>query len=140
MCLVSEKIKFCSCVTDSVCKLNNYWILHRYNGGKEFYAIGMPMLPAEYTDANFFVNTQTLVNRLNESDAFDMPIKFKAKDQFEIVINNLSKDQFQRLTYCFIYKKGAWVQETYDVFELMNQYEEFMFGKMKGIKKNKTRK
>ncbi len=28
MCLVSEKIKFCTCVTDSVDKLNNYWILY----------------------------------------------------------------------------------------------------------------
>ena len=135
MCLVSEKIKFCTCVIDSAEKLNNYWILHRFNGKKEEFVLGMPLMPTELYDLNYKVNMQTLATRLNESDAFDMLITFKAKDQFEIVLNNLSKDQDQRLTYCFIFKKGIWVKETFDSFELMNKYDEYAFGKMKGIKK-----
>ena len=135
MCLVSEKIKFCTCLTDSAEKLNNYWILHRFNGKKEEFVLGMPLMPTELYDLNYEINMQTLATRLNESDAFDIPLTFKAKDQFEIVLNNLSKDQNQRLTYCFIFKKGLWVKETFDSFELMNKYDEYAFGKMKGIKK-----
>jgi|688.fasta_scaffold106862_2 hypothetical protein len=135
MCLVSEKIKFCTCLTDSVDKLNNYWILHRFNANKEDFVLGITIMPSEYTDAHFLENTQTLVNRLNAPDAFDMPMTFNEKDQFELVINNHAKEEGQRLTYCFRHTKGAWIKEPYDVFELMNQYDEFMFGKMKGIKK-----
>ena len=135
MCLVSEKIKFCSCITDSFEKLNNYWILHRFTKSKEDFVVGMPIMPSEYFDINFELNIQTLTTRLNETDAFDLPVKFKAKDQFEIVLNNLSKNHGERLTYCFIFKKGKWVKESQDVFELMNKYEEFAFGKIKGAKK-----
>ena len=137
MCLVSEKIKFCTCVTDSVEKLNNYWILHRFNGNKEDLVFGEPLIPELYVlnDMNYEINMQTLATRLNESDAFDIPFTFKSKDQFEIVLNNRSKDENQMLTYCFIFKKGLWVKDTYNSYGLMNNYDEYAFGKMKGIKK-----
>jgi hypothetical protein len=138
MCLVSEKIKFCTCVTDSVDKLNNYWILYRFDKTKDDCIVGMPSMPPEWGDPNFVINNHTLEVRLNEPDAFDIPIKFKAKDQFEIVFNNHSKNEENRLTYCFIFKNGKWIQEEYDVFELMNRYEEFTFGKMKKIKKKQN--
>jgi hypothetical protein len=137
MCLVSEKIKFCTCVTDSAEKLNNYWILHRFNARKDVFVLGMPLIPELYilNDMNYNINMQTLATRLNEPDAFDIPLTFKEKDQFEIVLNNLSKDEYRILTYCFIFKKGLWVKETYDSFRLMNKYDEYAFGKMKGSKK-----
>ena len=72
---------------------------------------------------------------VSEPDAFDIPIKFKAKDQLEIVFNNLSKDFDKRLTYCFIFKKGQWVKTEHAAFELMNRYDEYAFGKLKNAKK-----
>jgi hypothetical protein len=32
------------------------------------------------------------------------------------------------MTFCFRYKKGKWVVEEYDTFELMNHYDELAFG------------
>ncbi len=136
MCLVSDKIKFCTCKSPSPDKLNNYWLLHRFVKGKDLFAMGTPMMPNYLTDPNFIVNNSTLVNRLNEPDAFDFPTAFKPKDQLVIVLNNLAKDYHKRLTYCFKFKNGRWVSEEYDVFELMNRYEEHAFGKMKHIKTN----
>ena len=135
MCIVSNKIKFCTCLSSSVDKLQNYWLLHRFNKGKDLHVLGTPMMPSEYFESNYQLNIDTLSERLNEADAFDIPIKFKENDQLEIMLNNLSEDFTKRLTYCFKYKKGKWIAESFDTFELMNNYDELMFGKLKLIKK-----
>ncbi|KAA5542059.1 hypothetical protein [Adhaeribacter rhizoryzae] len=134
MCVVSDKIKFCTCKSPSIDKLNNYWLLHRWEKDKDEFVLGEPMMPSELTDPDFIINNTTLENRLNEPGAFDFPIVFKPKDQLEIVFNNFAKDDSNRLTYCFRFKKGKWVKEEYDVFELMSHYEEYAFGKMKNFK------
>lgn len=90
--------------------------------------MGMPVMPLDFLQINYKLNAQTIGNRLNEGDAFDKAIVFKPKDQLEIVINNLSVDDRERMTFCFRYKKGKWVHEEYDVFELMNRYDELAFG------------
>ncbi len=70
----------------------------------------------------------TLGDRLNENDAFDKIIEFKPKDQLEIVINNLSDDEVDRMSFCFIFKKGRWIEKEYDTFEIMSHYDELAFG------------
>jgi hypothetical protein len=135
MCIVSDKLKFCTCVSSSTDKLNNYWLLHRFVKDKDLDILGLCIMPSEFSDSNFIMNSLTLQKRLNEPDAFDIPIKFKAKDQLEIVFNNLSKDFDKRLTYCFIFKKGQWVKTEHAAFELMNRYDEYAFGKLKNAKK-----
>lgn len=95
----------------------------------------MPMMPLDFLQPNYQLNSQTLENRLNESDAFDEIIKFKPKDQLEIVINNLAEDEIERMTFCFKYKKGKWVEEEYDTFELMNRYDELAFGNFENLEK-----
>ena len=77
------------------------------------------------------LNQQTLEVRLNESDAFDKIIEFKPKDRLEIVLNNLSKNDLERMKFFFEFKKGKWVSAEFDLFELMNQYDELAFGKFK---------
>ncbi|RAU81877.1 hypothetical protein [Pontibacter arcticus] len=138
MCLVSDNIKFCTCKSSSPDRLNHYWLLHRYNKDKHDFFMGVPMIPSEFTDPNFIINNFTLESRLNEPDAFDFPASFKPKDQLVIVFNNQAKEYDKRLTYCFRFKKGRWVSESYDVFELMNHYDEFAFGKMNHINTNTT--
>jgi hypothetical protein len=32
------------------------------------------------------------------------------------------------MIFCFVYKKGNWVVEEYDPFDLMNRYDELTFG------------
>ena len=89
MCIVSDKIKFCTCVDVSVENLKHYWILYRFNKDKNYDCMGMPMMPTSMRDLSFEENQSTLLNRLNEPDAFDVPLKFKAKDLLEIVIQEI---------------------------------------------------
>jgi hypothetical protein len=136
MCIISDKIKFCSCANDSVEKLKQYWILYRINKEKNDSCLGETMIPTSMIDFNFCENQTSLLNRLNEPDAFDVPMKFKAKDLLEIVINNNSKIQ-DPFTYTFKYKKGKWEAEETDPFEIMNHFDEEKSGKIKNTLKRK---
>ncbi len=134
MCKVSDKIKFCTCVSGSYEDLPHYWLLYRFNKQKDLAYIGMPMFPYDYIQPNFQLNKQTLAVRLNEPDAFDKTIAFKAKDQLKIVINNLL-DETKRMVFSFRYIKGKWVDQDYDTFDLMNHYDEDVFGNFEQLEK-----
>ena len=134
MCVVSDKIKFCACVDGSYEDLPHYWLLHRFNNKKNLIVMGMPVMPLDFLQASYLINAQTLVDRLNETDAFDKIIEFKPKDQLEIVINNLSDDELDRMTFCFIFKKGKWIEKEYDTFEIMSHYDEIAFGDFDELK------
>ena len=137
MCLVSDKIKFCTCVLDSVDKLQHYWIWHHYEKGREESFMGLPMMPTSMTDPNFILNATTLLTRLNEPDAFDFPIQPLNKDLFEIVINNHASDYEKRFTYTFLFKNGKWIASDADCFTIMNHYTEEKSGKIKSALKRK---
>lgn len=139
MCIVSDKIKFCTCTNGSVENLKHYWILYRYVKDKEEFCMGEPIMPTSMRDLSFEENQSTLLNRLNESDAFDVPLKFKAKDLLEIVINNTS-DFDETFTYTFKFKKGKWEAEETDPFEIMNHFDEENSGKIKSALKIKNKK
>ena len=139
MCLISDKIKFCTCVADSVEKLQHYWIWHHYVNGSMETSIGMPMMPVYMTDPNFILNETTLLTRLNEPDAFDFAIEPRNKDLFEIVINNHRSDFEKRFNYFFIFKKGKWISSDADSFTIMNHYEEEKSGKIKSALKRKIK-
>lgn len=139
MCIVSDKIKFCTCANGSVENLKHYWILYRYIKDKEEYCMGEPMMPTSMRDLSFEENQSTLLNRLNEPDAFDVPLKFKAKDLLEIVINNTS-NFYETFTYTFKFKKGKWEAEETDPFDIMNHFDEENSGKIKSALKRKTNK
>ncbi len=79
MCIVSDKIKFCTCISGSYEELPHYWLLYRYDKKKKLLCIGMPSMPLYFLQPNHQVNKQTLLKRLNESDAFDNKISFKPK-------------------------------------------------------------
>jgi hypothetical protein len=134
MCIISDKIKFCTCSNSPVEKLKHYWILYRYAKDREAFCMGEPMMPTSMIDSSFAENQATILNRLNEIDAFDIPLKFKAKDLLEIVINNNSKFQ-DSFTYSFKLKKGKWMAEETDPFEIMNHFDEENSGKIKSALK-----
>jgi hypothetical protein len=101
--------------------------------------MGMPMMPTSMRDLGFEENQSILLNRLNDPDAFDVPLKFKAKDLLEIVINNTS-DYHKIFTYSFKFKKGKWEAEETDPFDIMNHFDEVNSGKIKSALKRKTNK
>lgn len=95
-------------------------------------------MPTDMLDLNFVENQSALLKRLNEPDAFDIPIELKPKDQLEIVINN--KPNFHdAFTYSFKYYKGKWTAVATDPFDLMNRFDEEQSGKIKSaLKRKKT--
>jgi hypothetical protein len=139
MCLVSDKIKFCTCVGGSVKKLEHYWILYRFDKEKNEMYMGMPTMPTSMSDFNYKENQATLLVRLNESDAFDVPMHFKEKDILEIVINN-TPDIYEPFIYSFRYNKGKWLTEETDPFEIMNHFDEEKNGKIKNALKSIRKK
>lgn len=137
MCIVSDKIKFCTCSNEAVEKLKHYWILYRYTEGKNEMCMGEPMMPTYMSDMNFAQNEAALVKRLNEPDAFDIPIVFQSKDQLEIVINNNNASISGTFTYSFEFKKNKWNAIETDPFNIMNHFDEEKSGKIKNALKRK---
>ena len=134
MCILSDKIKFCTCVTGDVEKLKHYWKLYRFDKNKDLICMGEPMIPTEMIDTNFKVNKNALLNRINEIDAFDISLELKPKDLLEIVINNNVKG-IDTFTYSFKYIKNKWKAISEDPFEIMNNYDEEQSGKIKSALK-----
>lgn len=138
MCLISDKIKFCTCKGNAE-KLKNYWVLYRKRPKGDYDMIlGAPRMPA--SNLNFTINVDTLQNRLNEADAFDTPIEFKARDRFNIYISSgLENGEF--FSYTFEFTKGNWKNVRYDPFDLMCRFDDIKAGKLKSafrVVKTKT--
>ena len=129
MCKITSTIKFCTCKAASTEKLKHYWALYRRNKDKNEILVGEPLLPNEWMELDFETNKMILENRLNEVDAFDVPLVFKAKDQLEIVFNN--HDDEKRRFYGFKYLKGKWITDELNDFYLIGFCDEVAFGKVK---------
>jgi len=131
MCLVSDKIKFCTCISKNYETLKHYWLLYRHDKDKDEFVLGSPILPTSMRDLNFEINQSTLLARLNEPDAFDVPLQLKTDDRLVVTINCQSDEVENPFTYAFDYKNGEWITSTDDPFDLINNYNEETFGKLK---------
>ena len=105
MCLVSDKIKFCTCISKNYETLKHYWLLYRHDKDKELFVLGSPIMPTSMRDANFEINQSTLLARLNESDAFDVHLDLQTNDRLVISINCRSNETEDVFTYSFDYKR-----------------------------------
>lgn len=129
MCTIFKKIKLCSCKSSSPNKLKHYWILYRRNKDKNEIIVGQMLLPDEAVTLHFESNYSTLETRLQEPDAFDVVLDCKTGDVLEIVMDN-NNDSI-RTVYGFKYTKKQWNRFEINTFELMGQFDEIGFGKIK---------
>jgi hypothetical protein len=134
MCIISDKIKFCTCTND-LADLKHYWILYRRTKSKNEYIVGEPMMPTSMRDQNFEMNKSTLLERLNEEDAFDFQMKFKEKDRLDVIINNRLNSDLSTFSYTFEYKQGTWRFIDTDPFDIVNFFKEVGGGKMSSVLK-----
>ncbi len=95
--------------------------------------LGETMCPSLLLIINYEVNQNTILSRINEEDAFDIPLEFQSKDILEIVLNN----DVDIATYTFEYKKGKWKISAANYFEIANNYDEEQSGKIKSALKRK---
>ena len=134
MCLVSDKIKFCTCAdVEDLEALDSYWMLHQPNADSDEIMIGTCVEPTAVTDPNFELNESVILQRLNEGHAFDKPFKFKKKDRLEVVVN--LDNESGSFSYNFEYSGRKWKAVAEDIFELMSHYKQYKQGTI-----NKERK
>jgi hypothetical protein len=124
MCTPEKRIKFCTCKSASLNR-KSYWILHRLAGRKELVTIGdAVMLSVNSNDHNI----EKVQEALNSGLAFDKPFKFRSKDVFVLYLED------RQQVFAFQYLKKAWhIYEKYDVFDLMNKYDEIQQGLIKNM-------
>ncbi|GAA4645932.1 hypothetical protein GCM10023115_38920 [Pontixanthobacter gangjinensis] len=135
MCSISDKIKFCSCARGEKRKLKNFWVLYRYQGEKLETFMGEPKVPTKFLDPDFFMNAAIISERLNEVDAFDVPLNFREKDKLLVEINCCD----QEYTYTFEYMNETWESAEEDVFDIMNHFKKINKGRLKdALKPNKA--
>jgi hypothetical protein len=131
MCKVSDKIKFCTCGSDAknVRKLDNYWILYRYNNNDvkiidEIWD-GIVLIKILQNDE---LNKNTILNRLKELDAFDVSIKFEDSDMLEVHLNHLQPSK--KLVYTFNYYDKEWHFNSNESISETKLYKRLKSGKI----------
>jgi len=110
MCIISDKIKFCTCFDEDieVEELDHYWVLLRYNEDRNSITFGTILPPLDKFSKNYIKNQFKISNALLEKEAFDKPINFKEKDRLQIVINNNADHYKDTMQFDFEYKLGKW--------------------------------
>ncbi len=130
MCIVSNKLKLCTCNIDfsQIEQLDNYWILYKY--AKQTtgnFIIGEPMMPAWFTLESHEVNAEQLVKLLNTENVFDVELELKNKHRLLISLKNeLVEDG--RDNYGFSYQKGKWSYEDYYWLDWVNEWKQELGG------------
>lgn len=131
MCIVSEKVAFCTCVNGSVDELEHYWVLYRFTKAKQKYIIvGQPVMPPGFLEVDLMQTETILEKRINEPDAFDIPLVCKPKDQLTIVLHNHAVKAGKRVVFTFTYQRKKWVLDYSFPFEHEGEYQEMKFGKL----------
>jgi len=133
MCIVSDKIKFCTCAESNVSQLKHYWVLYRYNKEKQGMMMGSVMFEYKIIDPKDVMNENTIIARLNENDAFDVAKTFKNKDVIKVTINNKPKKGERTYSYSFQYRKKKWEVFHEGPFELANDFDKEAKGKIKSV-------
>ncbi len=112
MCLISDQIKFCSCKMESGQLPENYWILYRYvKVDEDKMIVGEAQIPTNFYDENCDLNTQTLLDRLNDPTSFDREFIFRNNDHFHVCIKN--PDFYEDYNYSFRFWDSKWKLNEY---------------------------
>ncbi|MEY5049700.1 MAG: hypothetical protein RLZZ175_3059 [Bacteroidota bacterium] len=123
MCKISESITLCTCKAKSTESLKNYWSLHRFSNENESFIVGEVFMNYNFSIEDYNEMQQQLLLKLNKGDIFDVIINFESNDKLVIAICET--------IFEFIYVEELWQCVDYDYFELVNNYKEISFGKIK---------
>ncbi len=130
MCMLSDKLKLCTCDAASVGELDHYWVLHRFIEGKNSMVIGRTRIPEKLDAQAEAHNRALLLARLNESDAFDVDLQPKDRDRLQLTFS-FSTPQPKTIIYGYGRVDGRWVEEAYDNLGWRWHHEEERFGEVR---------
>jgi len=77
------------------------------------------------------INKITILNRLKESDAFDIPFKFNNLDSLVVHIDQFNHSN--ELLYFFQFIDGEWKSQEYNPFSITDKSDMFKFGKLDNL-------
>lgn len=129
MCLVSDKIKFCTCAAKSTEQLKHSWEFRRYDEERDYMVVGLTMEPYGIDELSNRLNQELLLQRVNDPTAWDTELNPKEKDR--LLLNFNCGNNYQNLFYGFTYHNHKWCAIEYDTFEWMEKHHEESFGKIK---------
>jgi hypothetical protein len=129
MCEVSHKIKFCTCGTEEISSLKDYWIFYRFNRQKDIMVIGDVMMPYMIDAATEKVNQEVIQERLNENGAFDVELKAGNNDLLLVSIL-AGPEQDNRLDYGYQFQNGRWIAYCFNPLEWEGRHDKKSFGKV----------
>jgi hypothetical protein len=133
MCLVSNKLKLCTCSKDEAGTFENYWVFHRYNGKNPiegYEVMGSLIFDVSLKSPFHYRNKRSLLKRINEPDAIDIDLKPKEEDRLELVFNYIQPNP-QPYFYGFRFHNGKWVHKKFEPFEWMRDHSEIKDGPIK---------
>lgn len=136
MCIISDNIKFCTCIDDNIAieELNHYWVLNRFNKNKNLDLLGEVMLPFDKSTPNYIENGLKISKALAKTESFDKQIAFKEKDRLQIVLNNTNENSDEVMEYEFEYLSGTWGSiDDADPFYISNYFDEIGAGEIKEV-------
>lgn len=135
MCKSNLEIRFCTCEIknsgmkfhadpeqekEEYYKKHFIWTLRRYFGEKETGMLGQMIMPVEKLNED--LTASYLLNQLNSKNLFDFDYSPTEGDNLEIRQDYLYSEvkgfpRQELYNYLsFIFRKGKWVEEVYDVF------------------------
>lgn len=106
MCLISDKIKFCTCTKVDVTSEKHYWAFYRNIDPNATPHLGVT-LGNTLDRATFYQNITLLLNRLNEPDAFDIDLSPQENDFLMLAFTFNEKRGHETLG--FVFTNGKWV-------------------------------
>lgn len=156
MCQSNTELQFCTCLNKDKPTVHNkksrrhnkqldknayleqhlVWELHHYMGNIDSMLTGMILLPSHQLTA--IVNNKFVLEKINTKNCFDFEYIPTESDNLIIRVEYKQKKQVKKSNpslsnyLSFIYKKGAWQTDYYDVFT--EKREQFQYGQLRLIK------
>lgn len=136
MCRISSTLKLCTCDVGDVSQLQNYWILHRFHSGKDYFVIGRTMVPDVLDPQDEAFNRALLLARLQEPDAFDVDLEPQEGDRLQLTFQVSGRDGAgqqppKMITYGYAWSGGRWVEERFDHHMWQWQHDRERFGELR---------
>lgn len=82
-------------------------------------------------EREYKINHTILEKRINESDAFDIPLVLQAGDELHIHLTTPKTDLNSEDNYAFVYK-AKWICCDYDMWSLLGMYDVMKQGSVDG--------
>ncbi|MEJ6687445.1 MAG: hypothetical protein QNK70_09235 [Crocinitomicaceae bacterium] len=132
MCRVSDKIKFCTCDPDiEIEDMDNYWVLYRRDTDKNEPVMGSISCLIGLDKKDFKINQKILEKRINEPDAFDIPIILQPGDELHIHLTTPRSNVFAEDDYAFVYQE-KWECCDYEWFSYIGMFDVVKQGSVNG--------